>query len=105
MGTVPDKAWYHLPSTTDPDGLVARSEQSMLHEENEAPRIQLPRVQCQDSYSLEKIALDSRVLIVEGISGSGKDTFQTYLRKMLKGRDVYDYSEGERFAIVEPIAD
>jgi thymidylate kinase len=40
-------------------------------------------------------ALDSRVLIVEGISGSGKDTFQGYLKKKLKGRDVYDYSEGD----------
>ena len=47
-------------------------------------RIQLPRVQCQDSYSLEKIALDSRVLIVEGISGSGKDTLQADLKKTLR---------------------
>jgi len=39
--------------------------------------------------------LNSRVLIIEGISGSGKDTFQRYLKKKLKGRDVYDYSEGE----------
>jgi hypothetical protein len=49
----------------------------------------------QGSYVLEKIALDSRILIVEGISGSGKDTFQAYLKKMLKGRDVCDYSEGD----------
>jgi thymidylate kinase len=41
------------------------------------------------------LALDSRVLIIEGISGSGKDTFQTYLKEKLEGRDVYDYSEGE----------
>jgi thymidylate kinase len=41
------------------------------------------------------LALDSRVLIIEGISGSGKDTFQAYLKEKLKGRDVYDYSEGE----------
>jgi thymidylate kinase len=40
-------------------------------------------------------ALDSRVLIIEGISGSGKDTFQAYLKEKLKGRDLYDYSEGE----------
>ena len=49
----------------------------------------------QDSYVLEKVALDSRVLIVEGISGSGKDTFQAYLKKKLENRDVYDYSEGD----------
>jgi thymidylate kinase len=40
-------------------------------------------------------ALDSRVLIIEGISGSGKDTFQAYLKEKLKGRNVYEYSEGE----------
>ena len=44
---------------------------------------------------LEKIALASRVLIIEGISGSGKDTFQKVLNKKFKGRDVHDYSEGE----------
>jgi thymidylate kinase len=40
-------------------------------------------------------ALDSRVLIIEGISGSGKDTFQAYLKEKFPGRHVYDYSEGE----------
>jgi thymidylate kinase len=58
-------------------------------------RIQVRRPQDQDSYFLERIASDCRVLIIEGISGSGKDTFQTYLKKNLEGRDVYDYSEGE----------
>jgi thymidylate kinase len=57
--------------------------------------LQLRQQQDADSYSLERIALDSRVLIIEGISGSGKDTFQRYLKEKLKGRDVYDYSEGE----------
>jgi thymidylate kinase len=51
--------------------------------------------QNEDSYYVEKIASDSRVLIIEGISGSGKDTLQTHLKKQLKDRDVYDYSEGE----------
>jgi thymidylate kinase len=40
-------------------------------------------------------ALNSRVLIIEGISGSGKDTLQSYLKMKIKGRHVYDYSEGE----------
>jgi thymidylate kinase len=44
---------------------------------------------------LERVLSHSRVLIVEGISGSGKDTFQTYLKAQLEGRDVHDYSEGE----------
>src|SRR5262245_695689 len=49
----------------------------------------------QNCVFLAKIASDSRVLIVEGISGSGKDLFQTYLKTMLRDRVVYDYSEGE----------
>jgi thymidylate kinase len=57
--------------------------------------LQLRRLRDEDSYSLNSIALDSRVLIIEGIAGSGKDTFQAYLKEKLKGRDVYDYSEGE----------
>ena len=77
------------------DGLVARSEQPVLPEVIEERRTQFRWLQDQDYYLLERTALDSRVLIVEGISGSGKDTFQTYLKKKLEGRDVYDYSEGE----------
>src|SRR3989475_8267110 len=77
------------------DGLVAGSEQPVLPEMIEERKSQLRRLQDQDYYLLERTALDSRVLIVEGISGSGKDTFQTYLKKKLEGRDVYDYSEGE----------
>ena len=53
------------------------------------------RIQDIDSHSLDRFALESRVLIIEGISGSGKDTLQTYLRKRLKNRNVHDYSEGE----------
>jgi thymidylate kinase len=57
--------------------------------------LQLRRLQDEGSYSLESIALDSRVVIIEGISGSGKDALQAYLKEKLKGREVYDYSEGE----------
>jgi len=67
----------------------------MLVTDNFLRRIQFRRPQDQDSYFLERIASDSRVLIIEGISGSGKDTLQTYLKKKLEDRDVYDYSEGE----------
>src|SRR6266498_1645204 len=77
------------------NGLVARSEQPVLPEGIKERRNLLPQLQNPDSYFLERNALDSRVLIIEGISGSGKDTFQTYLKKKLKGRDVHDYSEGE----------
>jgi len=58
-------------------------------------RPQLLSLQDQDSYFLERIALRSRVLVIEGISGSGKDTFEAYLKEKLKSRDVYDYSEGD----------
>src|SRR6266550_968651 len=73
----------------------ARSEQPGLPDGIEEHRNQLRRLQDQDSYFPERIASGSRVLIIEGISGSGKDTFQTYIKKRLEGRDVYDYSEGE----------
>jgi thymidylate kinase len=58
-------------------------------------RTQLRGLQNQESYLLDRIVLKSRVIVVEGISGSGKDTFQAYLKEKLKGRDVYDYSEGD----------
>ena len=46
-------------------------------------------------HAVEKIAMQSRVLIIEGISGSGKDTLQEYLKRKLRSRVVHDYSEGE----------
>jgi thymidylate kinase len=92
MRIVPGDEWRQLPRNRD--GLVARSEQPELPKGIKERRNQRRNLQ-EDSHCLEKIALDSRVLIIEGISGSGKDTFQTYLKKKLKDRDVYDYSEGE----------
>ena len=42
------------------------------------------------------LALDSRVLIIEGISGVWqRHVSGCTLKKKLQGRDVYDYSEGE----------
>ena len=67
----------------------------MLVNDKSVRRTQLLSLQDRDSYFLERIASESRVLIIEGIPGSGKDTFQAYLKEKLKGRDVYDYSEGE----------
>ena len=93
MRIVPGDEWRQLPRNTD--GLVARSEQPVLSEGIQPPNEQLYHLQNQDSHFLEKISLDSRVIIVEGISGSGKDTFQTYVKKALAGRDVHEYSEGE----------
>jgi thymidylate kinase len=94
MKSVPANDWRHLPSTRNKEGLVARSEQPELPEGVEESST-LRQLQDHDFSLLEKITLDSRVLIIEGISGSGKDTFQKYLKSKLRGRDVYDYSEGE----------
>ena len=77
------------------DEPVARSEQPVLPEIIEGRRTQFRRLQDKGSYSLQRILTESRVLIIEGISGSGKDTFQTYLKNKLKDRVVYEYSEGE----------
>src|SRR6266508_310326 len=95
MDIVPVNEWNHLPSTSNTDGLVARSEQPVLPNGIEERRNQLRRLQDHDFSLLEKIPLDSRVLIIEGISGSGKDTFQKYLKSKLRSRVVHDYSEGE----------
>jgi thymidylate kinase len=57
--------------------------------------MRVPGLSDQESFSIEKIVAASRVLIIEGISGSGKDTFQNYLKSKLRNRVVHDYTEGE----------
>jgi hypothetical protein len=94
MGNTPIYVWNKVPSVDIKDGQVTGSEQSTVSKSIEERRSELRRLQDQQSYFLERIA-DSRVLVIEGISGSGKDTFQAYLKKKLEYRDVYDYSEGE----------
>ena len=37
----------------------------------------------------------ARIIIIEGITGSGKDTVQGLLKGKLRNKVVYDYSEGE----------
>jgi len=61
----------------------------------EERRSQFRRPPDQESFLLDRILSESRVIVVEGISGSGKDTFQKYLKSKLRGRVVHDYSEGE----------
>lgn len=78
----------HAPTGDNRDAVTVRSERPIL------PQL-IESVHDKNSYLIDKIASRSRVLIVEGISGSGKDTFQAYLKKKLQDRDVYDYSEGE----------
>ena len=95
MRIVPVYVWEKLPSAHKKDGLVNRSEEPVLRKVIEQRGIKLRRAQEKDSYLLERIVLDSRVLIIEGISGSGKDTFQKYLKSKLRSRVVHEYSEGE----------
>lgn len=95
MKIVPVYIWNKLPITDKKDRLVSGSEKPVLRKVIEQRWIKFRRPQEKEPYFLERILVDSRVLIIEGISGSGKDTFQTYLREKLKDRDVYDYSEGE----------
>lgn len=59
------------------------------------PRFIIQGFQDRDWAHIESSVLEARLLIVEGIPGSGKDTFQAYLKERLKGREVHDYSEGE----------
>src|SRR5262245_14255488 len=95
MRIVPVYVWDKLPVADKKDRLGSGSEEPVLRKVIEQRGIKLRPPQEKDFYLLERILLEARVLIIEGISGSGKDTFQTYLKKKLKGRDVYDYSEGE----------
>jgi thymidylate kinase len=95
MKIVPVYVWDKLPIIAEKDRLIARSEEPLLRNVIEQRGIKLRRPQEKKSNLLERILVTSRVLIIEGISGSGKDTFQTYLKDKVKGRHVYDYSEGE----------
>jgi thymidylate kinase len=95
MKIVPIYIWDKLSNTDKQDRIISLTEEPVLQKVIEQRGIKLRRPQDKDSYLLGRILVDSRVLIIEGISGSGKDTFQTYLKKNLKDRHIYDYSEGE----------
>ena len=76
MGKVPDYVFNQNPSTDNKNGMVSWSENPVLAKVMKERRSHFRRAQDQALSPLEQIALQSRVLIVEGISGSGKDTFQ-----------------------------
>jgi len=92
MAIAPVPTWDHLHSDGNRAGLVVRSEEPT---NSKNPSDHLLHLSEQDLILLDRIIAKSRVLIIEGISGSGKDTFQKYLKVKIKERDVYDYSEGE----------
>src|SRR5688572_1818214 len=94
MRIVPIRIWGFASSLANENGLAAwRPEEpaSVFAEK----RNELSPARNRQPFALDNILSSSRILILEGISGSGKDTFQKYLKSKLKGRDVYDYSEGE----------
>ena len=91
MKIVPIRVWDSASSFGAESGSSAWPEKPTLIFEKKRNE-SLPDIQ---PFALDNILSSSRILILEGISGAGKDTFQTHLKKKLKGRDVYDYSEGE----------
>ena len=93
MRIVPVHLWN--PSADNRDGFLVRSKHPVLAKVMEERRSRSRRPKDQESYLLDRIALESRVIVVEGIAGSGKDMFEAYLKEKLQGRDLYDYSEGE----------
>lgn len=95
MGKVPVYVFNPHPSADNKNGLVSWAENPVLAKMMKERRNHFRRPGLPNTSLLEKIARESRVIIVEGISGAGKDTFQMYLKQMIKGRDVYDYSEGD----------
>lgn len=42
-----------------------------------------------------KIPKNKRLIIIEGVAGSGKDTLQKLLKEKFKDKEVHSYSEGE----------
>jgi hypothetical protein len=94
MGNTSTDGWDNFLFTNNRDGLITRPGQPVLAERSK-DITELRRFRDKDSSLLDKIPLHSRVLIIEGISGSGKDTFQKYLKSKLGSRVVYDYSEGD----------
>ena len=76
-------------------GLITQAKNPVLAKVIEERRSKFRRAEDQDSFFLDRIISESRVIIVEGISGAGKDTFQKYLKSKLRSRVVHDYSEGE----------
>jgi thymidylate kinase len=93
MRIVPIRVWDSPLSFGDENG-------SSVWPEKPAPIFKKKKNESLPTDNIQAFALDhilssSRILILEGISGSGKDTLQKYVKSKLRGRDVYDYSEGE----------
>jgi thymidylate kinase len=93
MRIVPIRIWGGASSLANEDGSSVWPEKPasiFAEKRNES----IP-ARTRQPFALDNILSSSRVIILEGISGSGKDTFQRYLKSKLRSRVVHDYSEGE----------
>ena len=94
MRIVPISVWGVVSSLRDEDGLSVWPENpasTFAEKRNDS----ITAARNGQPFALDNILSSSRIIILEGISGSGKDTFQKYLKSKLRGRVVHDYSEGE----------
>jgi thymidylate kinase len=93
MRIVPIRVWNGASSSANEDGSTVWPEKPtpiFAEKKNES----IP-ARNRQPFALDNILATSRIIILEGISGSGKDTLQKYLKSKLRGQNVYDYSEGE----------
>jgi thymidylate kinase len=91
MVILPVRVWGSTSGRGDIDSGQPETSSATLDKKKDQ-RLSVPSL---PTFSLDSILSSSRIMIVEGISGSGKDTFQKYLKSKLRSRDVYDYSEGD----------
>lgn len=92
MEVVPIYLWDKFPQPNESDGVADASKRTSLRQMLDQRGI---RTRPNTPSFIERIITNARVIIIEGISGSGKDTLQAYLKTRLVNRVVYDYSEGE----------
>jgi thymidylate kinase len=92
MVILPVRVWGSVSGLGDIDSGQLEASSATLDRKKDQEGVSLPKL---PAFSLDSILSSSRIIIIEGISGSGKDTFQKYLKSKLRNRHVYDYSEGD----------
>jgi hypothetical protein len=95
MKRIPEKDSTSFRTVDDKTGIVIRSKDPVLAKVMEERKKRFAPLRQQTFNFLETIASHARIIVIEGISGSGKDTFQAYLKTRLQAREIYDFSEGE----------
>jgi thymidylate kinase len=90
MVILPVRVWGNASALDDIDSRQPETSSARL-DTNKDQAVSL----APPAFSLDSILSSSQIIIIEGISGSGKDTFQKYLKSKLRSRHVYDYSEGD----------